>query len=501
MADEHAQPPALFAALTRADDDTRKKFATAVHPEYADHVEDWQVLLDAVEGEGGFRGGAYLWQFPREEQTSYTARQDAARYHNVAEAITELYARKLFGGGITRETTDPDLAAWFDDMDGRKTTLTHVMRTGATSALTAGHAGFLIDKSTVAPLGPAKADDVGRVVPLMFPATAILDWRVDGDRLVGIRLSESITPASLLTPAGEETVRLLLWADDGWVRIDESGNVLTWGAPDLGFVPFVRLRFKPNDRSPILGRSVFGHANIPRAIYNRESELDNILRDQAFSQLFVDVGVEGDVTKTRDQLGSVLGSSKAIVLNGKAQFETASMDVPTTLQGIIDRMVIAMYRAAHIRAPKDSAQVETAEAIKLLNDELDDVLQGFAAACAQAEREIVRARYGWLEPTPEAAEAAYQAAGFNPQYPTAFFLEDVSAELEEIQAALDLQLGATMSTRLKMRAVRRLEPTLDEPTAKKIEAEIDTISTAPPLDLGADPEADPEADPADNLPS
>jgi hypothetical protein len=67
-------------------------------------------------------------------------------------------------------------------------------------------------------------------------------------------------------------------------------------------------------------------------------------------------------------------------------------------------------------------------------------------------------------------------------------LEDVLAELEEIQAGIDLQLGETMETRLKLRAVKRLDPAIDDKTLEKVTAEIEAVAAAPPDDLGIDPE-------------
>jgi hypothetical protein len=485
-----AGAPAFLEVLAGESKENREKLIKATHPIYAERRDRWQAQQDAFEGTGGYATGEYLWQYPREDAADYVKRQSQGRYHNFTETIVDLYLRQVFGQGVKRQCSAADYLAWCDDVDGRGTTLIDILKQLTASALGPGHAGLLIDKSTVEPIGPSKADDAGRVIPTVFPATSILDWRYDSDRLMGVKLREESAPTGLLDvpEKGDDRQPYLLWAEDGWARFDGEATLLTADNPGLDLVPFVVLRVKPSTTSRMVGRALLGDANIQRAIYNRCSEEDEVIRSQAFSVLVVSLPEEANLQEAKDSLGSVIGASKALVVKGNADYKTPSMDTARAIRENVEFLINSLYRAAHVRTPKPSAQVETAEAIKLLNAELNDVLVGVSRALQQAEREICRMWFGWTRATPEQAQADYDAAGFSAQYPSQFMLEDVLAELEEIQAGIDLQLGETMETRLKLRAVKRLDPAIDDKTLEKVTAEIEAVAAAPPDDLGIDPE-------------
>lgn len=485
-----AGQPAFLAALSTLSEEDRTKLVKAGHPVYDERVARWRVAEDAYEGAGGFANGEYLWQYPRESENDYAARQAQARYHNFTEVIVDLYLRLVFGQGTQRECTAQDYVDWTNDTDGKGTKLDDVLKQMTAAALGPGHAGLLIDKTATAPIGPSRADDLGRIIPTVFPATAILDWRHDSDRLIGVKLREEAAPAGLLDDQGDEEERqpYLLWAEDGWARFDGDATLTAADDPGLGMVPFIVLRPKPSTKSRMVGRPLMGDANIQQAVYNRCSEEDEVIRSQAFSVLVVSVPENISVEATKEALGNVIGASKALVVQGEADYKTPSMDTARAVRENIEFLINAMYRAAHVRTPKNSAQVETAEAIKLLNAELNDVLVGLARALMQVEREVCRAWFGWNRATPEQAAADFEAAKFSARYPTQFMLEDVLAELEEIQAGIDLQLGETMETRLKLRAVKRLDPAIDEETLKIVEEEIKAVAAAPPEDMGVDPE-------------
>lgn len=486
--------PSFVAPVQALSAEDRKSAINKKHPEYSVRSTGWQVHEDAFEGAGGFSGGGYLWKYPAEGTEEFSARQAQARYHNYSESITEVYVRHVFGQGVTRKCTDQAYLDWADNVDGRGATLTDILKRALASGLMTGHTGILVDKTTDVPVGPSRADDRGRVLPAVFKATAILDWRYSGDRLVAVKLAEAAPPSGIFDEQTEESLTaVLVWTLEGWARFTSDGDFISGDTPNLDAVPFVVIRVKPSEAAQMVGRPLLGDPNIIRGIYNRCSEEDEVLRSQAFSVLFVNVGETGDVDATKAALGSVWGASKAIVMKAEADYRTPDQNVPATIRTSKADLVAALYKAAHIRQPKDSAQVETAEAIKLQNAELNDVLVSAARAMAQAERDIARAWFGWTRATPERAQADFDASDFSATYPKQFFLEDVAAELAEIEQAIALNLGPTMTTRLKMRAIQRMDPDMPDEVKTEVEKEVQEASQTPdPLDTG-DPE-DPNAE-------
>jgi hypothetical protein len=207
--------------------------------------------------------------------------------------------------------------------------------------------------------------------------------------------------------------------------------------------------------------------------------------------LTVSVGPGVDVAATKAELGSTVGTARALVCAGDIKYATPDQAVPETIRKNIAYLVQEMYRAAHVRFRGDSLDAESGAAIRLQYSELNEMLQGLGTALAQCERQIARVYFAWQAPTPEAAQALFEAAQVEATYPDEFFLDDLAADLEAWAQGLALDLGLTMTHRIKKRAVRRIDPDIPEAEMTKIEAEIDAMTETPmplpapvPLDLG-----------------
>jgi hypothetical protein len=482
--------PAFAKRLQSDTEENRKTALEAVHPSYSEHADSWEVQLDAFEGDGGFLNGGYLWPYPSESEDDYARRMKMARYHNYVETLVDLYVRFMFTQGVRRTSSNEDYNAWTMNVDGAGTTLNEYLKGFAAVALVNGHAGTLIDKTTEEATGPAKADEKAEVFASIFPATSIIDWRFDRNTLVGVKLSEAAPDTDLLDAKdADESQQWLLWDREGWARFDVKGELIAGDVPNLGLVPLVILRPKPSTLNKMLGRALISNINIVRALFNRASEEDEVLREQAFSMLVVNVPHDGDVNRAREQLGTAKGAAKALVVQGQADYKTPDQGVPGAIRENISYLVQEVYRAAHMRFRRDSLASETAEAIRLQYTELNEMLQGFARALAQAEKDIARAWFAWTHASEAEAQAAYEKAEVEAVYPDEFFLDALMADLEAWAEAIRMDLGDTMTRRIKKRAVRRLEPDMPEEELKKIDDEIEKAPierlTAFPMDTGA----------------
>lgn len=486
--------PDFARTLERLDAEARPQALAKAHADYDAHHLAWQILLDGFEGSGGFLDGNYLWPYPREDEPQFRERKAAARYHNYLESLVDMYVRYVFGAGIKRTSKDPAFNQWLEDVDGAGAPMTELMKRFAAMALNGGHAGVLVDKTQEEPTGPRLADEQAQVFCTVFPNVSVVDWRHERNRLVGVKLLETAPPVPLVADDEDApTQQWLLWSLEGWARYTAEGELLGGAETDLGLVPLVVLRPKPSHVSPMLGRPLCGNANVIRAMFNRASEEDQVLRDQAFSVATVNVPPEGDVDQVKSALGSVIGTAKCVVVKGQLTYQTPSMEVPEAIRANIGYLVQELYRAAHVRFNRDSLDAESAEAIRLQHKELNEMLQGLGKALAQAERDIARAYYAWTEPSPEAAETAFERADPRAEYPTEFFVAELAADLEAWQQAIEMDLGLTMTKRIKKRAVRRIEPDMDPEDLDVVDAEIDEQDEAAlrplPTDTG-NPEVD-----------
>lgn len=495
------QPPVApdFAQSLMGDAEKALEVLQQKHPDYAARWMQWRILLDAFEASGGFLNGAYLWPYPREIAQDFADRQMRARYHNYLESLVDLYVRFIFTQGVKRSSDSQDYNDWLENTDGSNTSIDDLLKRWMAVTLVHGHAGLLIDKSTEQPDGPTMADERGRIIASVFPALSIPDWRFDRQRLTGVKLLECEEEPSIAEPlpqaqvtavtrigsplnanaieapiaSSTDYVQYLLWDEQGWARFDKDGELIDAGTPNLGLVPLIILRAKPSYSSPMLGRPLVSNANVIRAQYNRASEEDQVLRDQAFSQLTVEVPTDGNVENAKQDLGGDLGTQRAIVVRGKVDFKTPDQNVPKTIRDNIAYLVQEIYRSAHVRFKRDSLDAESADAIRLQQSELNEMLQGFAKALAQGEQQIARAWFAWNYATPEFAQAAYEAANIEAEYPTEFFLDDPKDDIQTAEEAIRLNLGETMTRRIKKAAVRRIDPNIPPDELEIIDAEID----------------------------
>jgi hypothetical protein len=475
LAESNQRKPSFASVLAGVSDEERKLIIGRLHPAYAENVDSWRVQQDAFEGRGGFLDGDYLWPYPREAAEDFASRRSMARYHNYLETLVDLYVRFIFTSGVSRSSNNQEFNEWQENVDGAGTKYNELLKRYASAALVNGHSGLLIDKTQDEASGPTKADERARVIASIFTAPTIIDWRFLRNSLVAVKLTEASSPAPLLSVEEPNVSRqnYLIWDREGWARFDEEGRLLSSDTPGLGVVPFVVLRPKPSQINQMLGRALVSNANVIRALFNRASEEDEVLRAQAFSVLTISVDKDANVDDVRASIGNAVGTAKAIVVKGQVEYKTPSQDVPGTIRDNIAYLVQEMYRAAHMKFKRDTLAVESGDAIRLQYTELNEMLQGFAKALAQAELEIARAWFAWQNSTPEAGESAFQAADIQVGYPNEFFLDALVSDLEAWSEALRMNLGVTMSKRIKKRAVRRIDPQIPPKELEAIDAEID----------------------------
>jgi len=473
----------LTARLQARSDDDRLADLQAVHALHQQYVPVWRKLLDAYEGSGGFLDGSYLWRYPNEVEKEFRQRQEQARYHNFVKTLVNLFVRHVFREGVKRDTTDERLIAFWANADGAGRAIDVAMKRAAKMALPIGHVGLLLDKTQKEASGPSRADEKAEPFLALYLPQAILDWRQNRhDDLLGVKLLEDAPQEDILAPPPHDVrdrQQYLIWTQDEWARFDGKGEFVEDAVHNLSVVPLIMLRPEPSAAQPFLGQSLIGNANVVTALYNRCSEEDEVLREQAFSILTVNVPVDGDVEKVKAQIGTDVGPTRALVAQGSINYITADMGVAATIRDTIAFLIQEIYRAAHVRFQRDSLDSESAEAIRLQHTELNEMLAGLAAELTSAEKQICRVWFAWMQPGDlAAAEQAMEAAQVSITYPREFFTRDLVEDIKMLADAFRLQLGETFEKRAKKRLARQMDPDADGQTRTQIEEEIDQLQTA-----------------------
>lgn len=463
-------------------DPTVDKLLDQVHPAVEAHGDRWQICLDAYDGDGGFLDGGYLWRFPREVETEWTARKAQARYHNYAATIVDFYVRKVFGSDpVSRGTSSTELEEWFNDVDGSGTDLTSYMRTSLAKALASGHLGLLADKTVQEATGPAKADEQSQVFLTRFLPTHIKDWRTAHDEtIVSVKLQEDTEPTDLLEDRSDTDKRVLLWDQDEWVRIEQVGDEaedvkITRGNTGIGLVPLVVFKPFASGRWPLVGRSLLGDGSVLKAIYNRGSEEDDVMRDQAFSLFVVSLPVTGevDVEKAKVALGPEVGSTRAVFCYGSGAYQTPDMAVPATLRDSQSFLIRELYRQAHIPHDKDSKDAVSAEAMELTHEELYSVLRAVADECKRVEEALCKLFFAWTSASPEQAIAAFEAAELSITYPEITGPVDLEQDVKGLTAAMTAVPSKTFEKVVQKSIVASVPVDISDEDVETILGEID----------------------------
>jgi hypothetical protein len=467
---------------------SRADLFTQVHPAVAEYgvgsdgkPSRWEMLLDAYDGAGGFLDGTYLWQFPREKDGEFNPRKAQARYHNYVQPIIDQYKRKLFGGtGPQRDCTDAGLKAFWLDVDGAGTDMTTFMGDSLVKGLTTGDCGILVDKTPDAPTGPAKADEKARVFLTRFLSQAVLDWRVEKtDELIAVKLREDRAPADIFSEADEdETAQILLWDREEWMRVPKDKDLPVEGPNPhgLGLVPFVMLRPLRSTRWPFRGQPLLGDGSIIRALYNRASEEDTVMRDQGFSLFVVSLPTTGEVSPddAKKLMGDEVGTKRAVFSYGDAGYKTADQGVPVTLRDAQKYLVRELYRMAHLRYEDDSREAQTAEAIRLQHQELTAMLHGIASELMRVELALAKLYFHWTSATAEEAERKFEAAKVTVSYPREFFEPDLEKEITTLSLAGKAVPSQAWQEHVAKTIVRKVDPTLSPEQLEAIDGEIET---------------------------
>ena len=459
----------------------RARLFDQVHPAVRVKAKEWTLLLDAIDGEGGFSNGDYLWKFPREIDTEWLNRKAQARYHNYADTIAGFYVRKVLGS-VQRQTKNADLEAWWADVDGGGTGIDDFLTRALLKALTAGHVGILVDKTTDTPTGPARADERARVLLAPYLPTHILDWRMtSGDTIASVKLREWAPESGLLEPPkeGDDAYQMLLWDADEWVRVPREGAI-TRAPHGLGQVPLVVLAPLPSGRWPLVGRGVMGNGSLLRALYNRQSEEDDVLRNQAFSVFVVSVPTDvTDMEQVKRDMGTEIGTTRALFVRGSGDYATPDMGVPAEIRTNQQHLIRELYRIAHVPYDNDSKDIESGESKKADWEEISGVLRGVAEEMHRVEMQLARLWCAWQSATPDAAETLFEAADISITYPTVFFAPTTAEALEADAAMLRLEIGPEWDKVVKRDAVRYYKPALPQETLDKIDQEIESGAGIP----------------------
>lgn len=517
----------------------------------------WTKLAHVREGIGGFLDGTYLVAHPREwldhtlmqttlvnGQTVTTAagpnpnpvkpgpklirRRQLARYENYGGKIIDQMKSALFREEPSRRVGESDankapslIEVWWKNIerkqsrtmsaaaestptkDGQsrqratpRTSITKFWPQAWDAAATFGHMFVVMDRPSGEPAA-TQADQQQPFLRMYTPLDAI-DWLLDDQgNLTEIKFLELRQRNSLEDIESAIQFNIRVFTSTYWALYTRDGMLVEGGPVNglhkLGRVPVIVLYAKRRNLVPLIGHSVLDNPMLYIDLYNLTSEVRELLRNQTFGILNVQLGQDESVVDAQASMGQMTGTESVLFSKGKADFISPAAENVKAYQEERADLIRTIYRLSAISWESDSKDAEAKGSLKLKREDLNQMLSGFADEVERAELEVAelfyRATYG-----ADAWEARFEKDAIVIRYPETFDLTPFDVVLAQAEAALALGMPPAFTKELRKRLVVKFLPDAPQTLLDEINAEIESGAQEPtPLQktlaarLGAQP--------------
>lgn len=271
------------------------------------HSENiYEFMSNAYHGTGGFRNGEYL--IPHERESFYTRRRDGSFYRNFLRAIVDAMVSPVFGKTAIRKV-EPESSLFMDfieDCDNAGTPMQKFTQGICTTARLHGVSFAVMDNVARDNLPATQVEaEENRAFPYVYErrANEVEAYKLDPfGKILSITFRD--TPVNVTSDKGEikqearwrrwtpETVEVLRKnAKDEW-------EVVSTHTHGLGVIPVVVLySARKNGYTDLLiDPPLYDLATVNLALFQKDSEIRNQERSQAFGTLFCQADKPGNLT-------------------------------------------------------------------------------------------------------------------------------------------------------------------------------------------------------------
>lgn len=374
----------------------------------------FQFLSQAFEGSAGFaprviygfdngttgkripilNGPTELVPYQRESVEKFAGRNAIAVYENHLRSACERFVSFLGRRHPQRAGTEsPLVQLLMQDADLRGSNLDAFWAHFALAAKARGSMLLLIDmpeKTEEDPGVQSLAEQIARrAVPVLRPIypESVRDFELDDD--TGLIISLCINTTESITGSDGKTSYQPCqrrWDATGWQlisqdRIIEQGTHPFKQCPVLAFTENAGIYPQTGKYAQI--------ADISRAIFNRKSERDEILRGQTFSLLTLQVTPEQSNTFKPDETAATIGTHSMLVHGGITPSFIAPDSGPAdTYKDVIEQLENSIRRIAMDDSTTPSAQAESGLSRRMRFEALNADIATFAVQMQNLERRM-----------------------------------------------------------------------------------------------------------------
>jgi len=402
-------------------------------------LTDHKFLSDAYYGKGGFKDGFYLIPHPRETPEKYARRKALAYYLNYVAPVVNSHVNPVFRKEPEREWKENQLFSTFmEDADTLGTSFTRFMKRAALIAKLQAVAFIVIDNVSDQPGNMADVLQQ-RALPYAYivQRNHVIDYKANkAGRL--IEISYKVESEISLTAVTTDT---WTWTTTTW-SCQYSDGTKKEGTHSLKRLPIVPLYSRPMEPGKVLPQSEFYNiAKTNQRLYNLCSEIDEIIRNQAFNILTYPLPEgETEIKEIVVSTENVLGYDGTLSNKpGYISIETGPLE---QLRAERKDLVEEIYRMAELSHVTGVETKESGVAKQWDFEQANQVLSDFALNCEETERDIARVFELWTN----------TKIDLSCKYSDDFGIVDVSAALDEVGKALDLQIGGKFDMEVKKKA-------------------------------------------------
>ena len=388
-------------------------------------LDNYLLLHEAYEGDGGFLDGSRLEQHSREAVEKYEKRKKLAYYLNYLKPCVDAHVSPIFKSLAVRDYKGTGAKAWemfLNDVDFTGTHIKDLMKRAALISKLNGVAFIVMDREqevqgeTVLAL---EADRSNLPYSFVVSPKSVTEIVLDKfGRIVKFVYEEA-------DPDNEFKNAIRTLTPNGWSLRNSKGEFS--GEWNLGVTPVIPLFSKEHDNfNPFPMSDFISIAKTNLAIYNYSSWLSDILINQTFSVL---------IYPSTNQDDLVIGTANALGYPADASHEPSFIAPPADPANIlasnIDRLQQECYRMANV-VNVTGVRVQASGTAKAWDyQQTNQTLADFADMVEQAEKRIAALFCRWV-----GVELEYTC-----NYPSDYSIADVETELANAEIAKNLAFG------------------------------------------------------------
>ena len=395
-----------------------------------DYRNKWIFSRDSFDGVGGYIDGENLVKFTREDDEKFQNRKDIAFYVNHLKPSIKRFVDNLFKKSAMRDYKNPILEEFKDNCDLKNNSIENFMKDFSQNFKIRGCNLVLVDM-------PNSEDEQqkDRKIPYLVEILPerVYQYKMDKFGKFEWIIWEFEVDISEPFKDSKKELNYMYYDSLKWEhRGEDKDTIIASGEHNLGLVPIV-----PLGKFPVVGDYV-QIADISKNIYNKQSELDLIFRDQTFSILAYQLeGYIGDddgtpkITLSTDNLLTYGG-------NNAPQFISPNTQSAQIYQEEIKRLETKIDDIS--KKITGSNSTETADSMKHRFEELNSELIATAKDIEDFEKNMIDVVFKWLNIENYEIEIIY---------PQEFNLADLKTEIETLEVLSTYAPNSYLQAKLK----------------------------------------------------